>query len=85
MLPIHHVTEFIHHVEGLRLRLDALDAAATDICAGMRLNTLGSEAAYQLLDVIAADLKARADMMMRLLTEPAASVVKPCPGGEVAQ
>jgi len=80
MLQLNHATELIRHVEGLRLRLDALDAASTGICAGMQLNTLGGEAAYQLLDLIATDLKARADAILRMLTEPAA--VKPFSSGE---
>lgn len=76
MLSIDHATLLIHHIEALRLRIDALDAASTGICAGMRLNTLGSEVAYQLLDVIAMDLKARADNLLRLVTESARSTAR---------
>ena len=86
MHPLEHATELIRHVEALRLRLDALDAVATGICAGMQLNTLGGEAVYQLLDMIAADLKGRADAMRRLLEATAApAVTRPFSLGEVAQ
>lgn len=85
MLTLDHATELIRQLDALRQRIDALDVAATGICAGMRLNTLGGEAAYQLLDVIAADLKARADAAMRLLVEPASTVVRPFAGAEPTQ
>lgn len=77
MLPLEHATELIHHLEGLRHRIDALDVAATGICAGMRLNTLGGEAAYQLLDMISEDLKARTDAALRLLTAARPPAVTP--------
>lgn len=75
ILMAHHLTELItpvaeliRHVEALRQRIDALDAASTGIAEGMRRNVLHADAAYQLLDVISADLKARADLLLRLLT-----------------
>lgn len=76
MLSIDHVTQLIHQIEMLRQRIDALDAASTGICAGMRLNTLGSEAAYQLLDLIASDLKSKADNLLRLVTEASRPAAK---------
>lgn len=83
MLSTETVTTLIQHVESLRQRIDALDVAATGICAGMRLNTLGGDAAYQLLDMISGDLKARTDTILRRLTEPAVAVViQPRAGGE---
>lgn len=75
MLSHEHATELIGLIDGLRQRIGALDVAATGICAGMRQNTIGGEAAYQLLDVIAADLKARADAALRLLATPAMGMV----------
>ncbi|HKT29495.1 hypothetical protein [Dyella sp.] len=75
ILMAHHLTELItpaaeliRHVEALRQRLDALDAASTGIAEGMRRNVLHADAAYQLLDVISADLKARADLLLQLLS-----------------
>ena len=75
MMMVHHLTglitpaaELIRHVEALRQRLDALDAAATGISEGVRRSVLHADAAYQLLDLISADLKARADVLLRLLT-----------------
>lgn len=77
MLSIDHATQLIHQLEMLRQRIDALDAASTGICAGMRLNSLGSEAAYQVLDVIASDLKSRADNLLRLVTDATRPAAKP--------
>lgn len=59
--------EIPRQVEALRLRLEALDAVATGIAEGIRQNTLGADAAYQLLDLIGADLKARADALLALV------------------
>jgi hypothetical protein len=86
MLSLEHATELIRQLGALRLRIDALDAAATGICAGMRLNTLDGEAAFQLLDLIAADLRAKTDTALRLLTSPPVTVVTPRAGvlGQVA-
>lgn len=62
------VAELIRHVEALRRRIDAIDAASTGITEGMRQNVLQPDAVYQLLDMISADLKSRADLLLRLLT-----------------
>lgn len=75
ILMAHHLTELItpaaeliRHVEALRQRIDALDVASTGIAEGMRRNVLHPDATYQLLDVISADLKVRADLLLRLLS-----------------
>jgi hypothetical protein len=60
--------EITRHIEALRLRLEALDAAATGIAEGIRQNTLGADAAYQLLDLIGADLKARTEALMTMVS-----------------
>ena len=64
--PDRHPPDLLRELEALRLRLDALDVVATGICEGMRLNVLQPDAAYQLLDVISGDLKARADALLAL-------------------
>ena len=61
-------TELIQRMEALRNRLDAIDVANVGITQGIRRHTLGPDAVYQLLDLIAVDLKARTDVMMGLLT-----------------
>ncbi|MBB6243685.1 hypothetical protein [Rhodanobacter sp. MP1X3] len=63
----HHTIELIRNIEGLRLRLNALDVAATGITEGIRNNTLNADSVYQLLDLLACDLKTRADKLMALI------------------
>jgi len=60
--------DLLRELEALRLRIDALDVVATGICEGMRLNVLQPDAAYQLLDIISSELKARADKLVVLAT-----------------
>jgi len=61
------LVELIRHAEAMRHRIDAIDAAASGIAEGMRQNVLQPEATYHLLDMIASDLKARADQLLCLL------------------
>ena len=64
--PDRHPPDLLRELEALRLRLDALDVVATGICEGMRLNVLQPDAAYQLLDIISSDLKARAEKLVAI-------------------
>ncbi|MGO4703823.1 hypothetical protein [Dyella sp. 2RAB6] len=66
--PDRHPPDLLRELEALRLRLDALDVVATGICEGMRLNVLQPDAAYQLLDMISSDLKARTDKLVAIAT-----------------
>jgi hypothetical protein len=63
----HNAINFLAHIEAIRLRINALDVAATGITEGIRNNTLNPDSVYQLLDMLASDLKARADRLMELL------------------
>lgn len=66
--PDRHPPDLLRELEVLRLRLDALDVVATGICEGMRLNVLQPDAAYQLLDIISNELKARTDKLVAIAT-----------------
>lgn len=63
----HHTMELIRVAESLRHRCDALDVAAVGITEGIRRNTVDAESAYQLLDLLSTDLKARGDALLKLL------------------
>jgi hypothetical protein len=63
----HHTIELIRLAEALRNRFNALDATAIGITEGIRQNTLDAESAYQLLDLLSADLKSRGDALLTLL------------------
>ena len=65
--------EAIRITERLRGRADALSGAAASIAAGMRERTVTADEIYQLLDVIAADLKRNADLLLDELTLPAST------------
>lgn len=66
--PDRHSPALLRELEALRLRIDALDVVATGICEGMRLNVLQPDAAYQLLDIVSSDLKARAEKLVAIAT-----------------
>ena len=62
-------TEAIRTAERLRGRVDALSGAATAIAATIRSRTITAEEVYQLLDVIACDLRQNTELLISQLTE----------------
>lgn len=62
------LTESIRTAERLRLRADALSGAAVGLSAACRLGQLTADEVFQLLDVIADDVKRQADRLLDQLT-----------------
>ena len=66
-------TQAIRFTERIRGRADALSGAAAGIAAAVRERTITADEIYQLLDVIADDLKYTADQLLDELTQPTAA------------
>ena len=66
-------TEAIRFTERIRGRADALSGAAAGIAAATRERLITPDEIYQVLDVIAADIKRTADLLLDELTCPAAA------------
>lgn len=64
-------TKAIRFTERIRGRADALSGASAGIAAGVRERVITADEIYQLLDVIADDLKRTADQLLDELTRPA--------------
>lgn len=65
--------EAIRITERIRGRADALSGAAASIAAGVRERMITADEIYQLLDVIAADLKRNAELLLDELILPTTS------------
>jgi hypothetical protein len=63
-------TEAIQFAERIRGRADALSGAATSIASATRDRSITADEIYQLLDVIADDIKRTADQLRDELTRP---------------
>jgi hypothetical protein len=61
-------TEAIRTAERLRGRADALSGAASAIAAAARCHAITPDEIYQLLDVIADDMKRSAELLLDQLT-----------------
>lgn len=61
-------TEAIRVAERIRLRTEALSGAAAAIAAAGREGAISPDEIYQLLDVIAVDMRGSADRLLELLT-----------------
>ncbi|HEV2679261.1 MAG TPA: hypothetical protein VNZ27_06490 [Rhodanobacter sp.] len=66
-------TEAIRFTERIRGRADALSGAAAGIASAVNERTITADEIYQLLDVIAADLKRTADQLLDELTQTTTS------------
>jgi hypothetical protein len=63
-------TEAIRFTERIRGRADALSGAAGGIAAAVRECVITADEIYQLLDIIADDIKRTADQLLDELTTP---------------
>lgn len=64
-------TQAIRFTERIHGRADALSGAAAGIAAAVRERTITADEIYQLLDVIAADIKRTANQLLDELSQPA--------------
>ncbi|HWX65438.1 MAG TPA: hypothetical protein VNZ27_03320 [Rhodanobacter sp.] len=64
-------TEAIRFTERIRGRADALSGAAAGIAAAVHDRSITADEIYQLLDVIADDIKRTADQLLDELAPPA--------------
>lgn len=74
------ITGAIRDAERLRLRTHALSGAAAGVAACVRAGSMTPDEIYQLLDVIATDMRGTADHLLTLLIE-ADSVAANSPDG----
>ena len=66
-------TEAIRFTERIRSRADALSGASAGIAAAARERMISADEIFQLLDLIACDIKRTADQLLDELTRPAAA------------
>lgn len=69
-----HNTEAIHLAEQILLRTEAIRGAAAGITAASRAGNITPDEIYQLLDVIADDLRRKADQLLAVLAASSGSL-----------
>lgn len=70
-------THLARQMDAILQRIGALDVAATGLAAGIQASTIDGAAAYELIDVIAVDLRRKVlEVMQQLARLPCAGIMR---------